>query len=70
MTRTKNVRRAKILLATAAAALVVGGLAPGAHAQQRKSVGQIAYQQLTNVTDGDAGRVALRVLQSAVDVAF
>jgi hypothetical protein len=63
-------KRAKILIATMAAALTVGGLAPMAHAQQRRSVGQVAYQQLTNVTDGDAGRIALRVVQAAVDAAF
>jgi hypothetical protein len=62
-------KRAKILIATAAAALVVGGVAPMAHAE-RRSVGQTAYQQLTNVTDGPAGRVALRVIQRAMDAAF
>jgi hypothetical protein len=62
-------KRAKILIATMAAALTVGGLAPMAHAE-RKSVGQTAYQQLTNVTDGPAGRAALRLVQRAVDAAF
>ncbi len=63
-------KRVKILMATAAAALVVGGLAPGAQAAQRKSVGQRAYEQLTNVTDGPAGVAALRLVQRAVDAAF
>jgi hypothetical protein len=63
-------KRAKILIATMAAALTVGGLAPMAQAQQRKSIGQTAYQQLTNVTDGAAGRAALRLVQRAVDAAF
>ena len=63
-------KRVKILMATTAAALVVGGLAPGAHAQQRKSVGRTVYHQVTNVTDGMAGQAALRLLQRAVDAAF
>ena len=62
-------KKAKVLIATAAAALTIGGLAPMAHAEQ-KSYGQKGYQQLTNVTDGPAGRVALRLIQRAVDAAF
>jgi hypothetical protein len=63
-------KRAKILVATMAAALTVGGMAPMAHAQQRKSAGQTAYQQLTNVTDAQAARGVLRLVQRTIDAAF
>jgi hypothetical protein len=60
-------KRAKILVATMTAALMVGGFAPSAFA---KSVGQRAHDQVTNVTDGTAGRVVFRVVQRAMDTAF
>lgn len=62
-------KRVKVLIATMLAAMAVGGLAPMAQADH-PSVGQQVYRQLTNVTDGPAGRAALRVIQRAMDVAF
>ena len=63
-------KRAKILVATVAAAIVVGGVGPTAFAQERRSVGQIAYQQVSNAADAQVARGVIRLVQRAVDAAF
>ena len=62
-------KEAKVLIATAAAALTIGGLAPMAHAEQ-KSYGQKGVPAAHERDGRTRGTRALRLVQRAIDAAF
>ena len=60
-------KRTKIAMATVFTALIVGGAAPGAFADEQRSVGATAYRTVTGATETRYGSVAARVIERAVD---
>jgi hypothetical protein len=63
-------KRTKIAMATMFTALIVAGAAPGASAEEQRSVGTTAYRTVMVVTETQYGSVAVRVVNRAVEAAL